>query len=139
MAFVPRVPGDDVVFTGTLSWYPNIEGLEWFCTEVFPSVRAALPDARIHIVGREPLPAVHGLAEAPGVCLHADVPSVVPFLERARLAVVPVRIGSGTRLKALEAMASGRPVVGTAIGLAGPFRVRALVWVLCPRTGNPRR
>ena len=53
------------------------------------------------------------------IALHADVPTVVPWLERARAAVVPLRIGSGTRLKALEAMAAGRPVVGTSVGLEG--------------------
>jgi glycosyltransferase involved in cell wall biosynthesis len=62
---------------------------------------------------------VDALARLPGVALHADVPTVVPWLERARAAVVPLRIGSGTRLKALEAMAAGRPVVGTSVGLEG--------------------
>lgn len=114
---VPQVPA--VVFTGTLSWEPNIEGLSWFCHEVWPLVRQRVPDARLDVVGRQPLAQVSELVAGPGLELHADVPSVVPWLEAARVAVVPVRIGSGTRLKALEAMAAGRPVVGTTIGLDG--------------------
>jgi len=108
-----------LVFTGTLSWWPNIDGLEWFCGEVLPLVRAAVPEARLDIVGRQPLPDVQRLDRLQGVAVHADVPSVVPWLERARAAIVPLRIGSGTRLKALEAMAAGRPVAGTTLGLEG--------------------
>jgi glycosyltransferase involved in cell wall biosynthesis len=108
-----------VVFTGTLSWGPNIDGLTWFCRQVLPLVQAQVPDVRLDVVGREPLPEVERLARLAGVHLHADVATVVPWLEAARVAVVPLRIGSGTRLKALEAMAAGRPVVGTTVGLDG--------------------
>jgi glycosyltransferase involved in cell wall biosynthesis len=114
---IPAAPV--LVFTGTLSWWPNIDGLTWFCHDVLPLVREHVPDARFDIVGREPLPAVRELGRLAGVALHADVPSVVPWLEQARVAVVPLRIGSGSRLKALEAMAAGRPVVGTSVGLEG--------------------
>ena len=108
-----------LVFTGTLSWAPNIDGLRWFCAEVLPRVRTVVSDVRFNIVGREPLPEVRALARLPGVHVHADVLEVAPWLGSARAAVVPLRIGSGTRLKALEAMAAGRPVVGTAVGLEG--------------------
>jgi len=115
----PLRPSARLVFTGTLSWWPNIEGLSWFCAEVLPLVRARVSDVRLDIVGRAPLPEVRALSRLPGVEVHADVPTVVPWLEQARVAVVPLRIGSGTRLKALEALAAGRPVAGTAVGLAG--------------------
>jgi glycosyltransferase involved in cell wall biosynthesis len=108
-----------IAFTGTLSWWPNVDGLTWFCRQVLPRIRDRVADARLDIVGRAPLPEVEALARLPGVAVHADVPSVVPWLEGARAAVVPVRIGSGTRLKALEAMAAGRPVAGTAVGMEG--------------------
>jgi glycosyltransferase involved in cell wall biosynthesis len=102
-----------------LRWWPNVDGVTWFCRDVLPLVRAAVPDVRFDIVGSEPVPEVRALAALPGVAVHADVPSVVPWLEQARVAVVPLRIGSGTRLKALEAMSAGRPVAGTTIGLEG--------------------
>jgi len=114
---LPNTP--TLVFTGTLDWQPNIDGITWFCREVLPRVRARVPDVRLDVVGRHPLPEVSKLSDVPGVGVHADVPSVVPWLGAARVSVVPLRIGSGTRLKALEAMAAGRAVVGTTIGLDG--------------------
>lgn len=114
---VPREPR--LVFTAVLHWLPNVEGIEWFCSAVWPRVQAAVPSATLDIVGRQPVARVGALAGLRGVRVHPDVASVAPFLARARVAVVPVRIGSGTRLKALEALAAGRPVVGTTIGLAG--------------------
>jgi glycosyltransferase involved in cell wall biosynthesis len=109
----------DVVFTGSLNFLPNVDGLEWFCGDVWEGVRALVPAATFHVVGRDVIPRVEALARRPGVEIHVDVESVVPYLERAHVVVVPLRMGSGTRLKALEALAVGRPVVGTSIGLAG--------------------
>jgi glycosyltransferase involved in cell wall biosynthesis len=117
----PLPPEPRLVFTGTLSYLPNVEGLEWFCAEVLPRVRAAVPEVSLEIAGRDPVERVRALAARPGsgVTLAADVPDVVPHLRAARVAVAPLHVGSGTRLKVLEAMAAGRPVVGTTIGLAG--------------------
>jgi glycosyltransferase involved in cell wall biosynthesis len=108
-----------VVFIGALHTLPNVDGICWFCREVWPLVRARVPEALLDIIGARPHPDVLALSSVEGVAVHPDVPSVVPFLERSRIAVVPLRLGTGTRLKALEAMASGRPVVGTRIGLEG--------------------
>jgi hypothetical protein len=108
-----------IVMTGHLATLPNSTGAQWLCREVFPMVRQAIPDARLDIVGAAPLDDVRRLAELPGVEVHADVPDVVPFLTAARVAVVPLVMGSGTRLKALEAFAAGRPLVGTNVGLVG--------------------
>ena len=109
-----------VLFTGALYTGPNRDGVAWFCERVWPLIQGRRPDARLAVVGARPGPDVTTLlASAPGVSLHADVADVRPYLGAARVCVVPLRIGSGTRLKALEAMAAGRPVVGTAIGLGG--------------------
>ena len=114
---LPNAPS--LVFTGTLDFQPNTEGIRWFVTEVFPRVRDRRPDATLDIVGRRPPGAVAALARVPGVALHSDVEDVVPFLAAARVVVVPLRIGSGSRLKVLEAMAAQRPVVSTSVGVEG--------------------
>jgi len=108
-----------VVFTGSFNWLPNIDGAQWLCREVLPRVRAEIPEATFILVGRDPHERVRGLGAIPGVELHFDVPTVAPFLQSARAALVPLRMGSGTRLKALEAMAAERPLAGTSIGLEG--------------------
>jgi glycosyltransferase involved in cell wall biosynthesis len=114
---LPEAPR--VLFSGTLDYLPNVDGVEWFCREVWPLVRANVPAATLDVVGRRPVPAVRALDAIDGVSVHADVPDVRVFAASARVAVVPLRTGSGTRLKVLEAWAAARPVVGTSVGLAG--------------------
>jgi glycosyltransferase involved in cell wall biosynthesis len=114
---LPRDPR--VVFTGALYTQPNVDGVLWFADHVWPAVLDRVPGATLDIVGLRPAASVSGLADRPSIAVHADVESTVPFLERSRVAVVPIRVGSGSRMKALEAMAAGRPVVGTTIGLGG--------------------
>src|SRR5207244_4514318 len=89
-------------------------GLLWFLENVLPLVRQVVPTV-LDVVGsrRRPLPRIEGVA------YHGRVPSVIPFYEQAHVAVVPVLYGSGTRLKVLEAMALGRPVVSTTLGTEG--------------------
>ncbi len=107
-----------LVFTGRLDWLPNVEGLSWFCRSVLPRVRSQVSEVRLDVVGFRPVPDVLALRDD-GVEVHPDVPSTLPYLHGARVAVIPLHVGSGTRLKALEALAAGRPVVGTTVGLAG--------------------
>jgi glycosyltransferase involved in cell wall biosynthesis len=108
-----------VLLPGHLAYPPNIDGAVWFCSEVWPQVRVAVPDATLMLVGRAPVAQVRELARSPGVEVHADVPSMRPYFEAARVVVVPLRVGTGTRLKALEGLAAGRAVVGTTVGLGG--------------------
>lgn len=117
--FCPLPAAPRLVFTGALYTPANIDGAIRFCSEVLPLVRDAVPEVELAVVGARPVASVLALGRLPGVTVHADVASTVPFLHDARVALVPLRIGSGSRLKALEAMAAGRPVVGTTIGLGG--------------------
>jgi glycosyltransferase involved in cell wall biosynthesis len=113
----PEAP--TVLFPASLDYAPNADGARWMAQEIWPAVRRARPDARLLLVGRAPGPEVQALAGLPGVEVQADVPDMVEWMARARVVVVPLRFGTGTRIKALEAMAARRPVVGTPIGLAG--------------------
>lgn len=111
---------DHVVFTGSMDWLPNVDGMEWFVAEIWPRIRAARPDATLAIVGRDPNPAVRQLGERhPEITVTGTVPDVRPWVEEASVYVVPLRIGGGTRLKIYEAMALERPVVSTAVGMEG--------------------
>ncbi|HEY9403723.1 MAG TPA: glycosyltransferase family 4 protein, partial [Pyrinomonadaceae bacterium] len=96
----------------------NIDGVEYFCREVWPAVRAKVPGARFRIVGRNPHARVSKLASE-SVEVTGTVPSVVEHLREAAVFVVPLRVGGGTRLKIFEAMAAGKAVVSTTIGAEG--------------------
>ena len=109
-----------ILFLGSLDWRPNLDAVGLLLDRIFPAVRAAEPAARLRLVGRRPPPAlVRRIAEVPGVELHADVPDVRPFLATSGIMVVPLRIGGGSRLKILEATASGLPVISTRVGAEG--------------------
>jgi glycosyltransferase involved in cell wall biosynthesis len=110
----------DILFLGSLDWRPNLDGLRCLLAEVFPAVRAAVPTARLQIVGRKaPDWLRQQVAAMPGVELHADVPDVRPFLASSGVLAVPLRIGGGSRLKILEALACALPVVSTGVGAEG--------------------
>jgi glycosyltransferase involved in cell wall biosynthesis len=115
----PLADAPRIVMTGYLGTLPNITGAQWLCHEVLPLIQRQVPDVAVDLVGGSPTAEVRDLENLSGVTVHADVPEVLPYLASARVAVVPLVMGSGTRLKALEAFAAGRPVVGTSIGLVG--------------------
>jgi sugar transferase (PEP-CTERM/EpsH1 system associated) len=108
-----------MVFTGSMDWLPNEDGMTYFCREVFPKIRQAEPNATLSIIGRAPTPAVRKLAEIPGVEVTGRVDDVRPHIARGSVYVVPLRIGGGTRLKIFEAMSMGKAVVSTTIGAEG--------------------
>ena len=107
-----------VLFLGSMDWEPNIDGVEWMCREIWPRIRAAVPNAVFKIVGRAPGERTARLA-ADGVDVVGTVPSVEPWLAGAMAFVVPLRIGGGTRLKIFEAMSAGRAIISTTIGAEG--------------------
>ena len=107
-----------VVFTGSMDWKPNIDGVECFCNEIWPLILARVPRARFRIVGRDPDSRVRNLA-SDSVEVTGSVPSVVDHVRKAAVFVVPLRIGGGTRIKIYEAMAMGKAAVSTIIGAEG--------------------
>jgi glycosyltransferase involved in cell wall biosynthesis len=109
-----------MLFMGSLDWRPNLDAANILLTEVLPRVRLTVPHATAVLVGRRPPDWLRALVAAtPGAELHADVPDVRPFLARCGFLVVPLRIGGGSRLKILEALAAGTPVVSTRVGAEG--------------------
>ncbi len=107
-----------VVFTGSMDWEPNVDAVEYFCSQIWPRVLVEFPAAIFQIVGRNPFAKVQRLA-SPSVQVTGTVPSVAEYLEKASVVVVPLRIGGGTRLKIFEAMAMGKAMVSTSIGAEG--------------------
>jgi glycosyltransferase involved in cell wall biosynthesis len=108
-----------LVFTGSMDWLPNEDGMTYFCREILPIVRRVEPGVTLSIVGRAPTPAVRKLAEIPGVEVTGKVDDVRPHVARGAVYIVPLRIGGGTRLKIFEAMAMGRACVSTTVGAEG--------------------
>jgi polysaccharide biosynthesis protein PslH len=113
-----EVPGR-IIFTGSMEYYPNVHAVQYFAQKCWPLIRKRLPHATWHIVGKNPLPAIQKLAELPGVTVTGTVPDVRPHLASAAVAIVPLQIGSGTRLKILEALAMRKAVVSTSQGCEG--------------------
>ncbi len=109
-----------ITFVGAMDWEPNVDGVEYFCAEVWPAIKAEVPQARFRIVGRNPDRRVQKWASIDAsIEVTGHVPSVVEHLRQSAVVIVPLRIGGGTRLKIYEAMATGKAVVSTTIGAEG--------------------
>jgi glycosyltransferase involved in cell wall biosynthesis len=109
-----------IAYLGTLSWQPNIDGLERFLTDVFPLVRERLPEARFHVGGRDAPSKLVALAKwTRGVEFLGDIEDPELLYGRARLMVEATETGGGTKLKVLNAMARGLPVVASAQAAEG--------------------
>jgi sugar transferase (PEP-CTERM/EpsH1 system associated) len=102
-----------IVFTGSMDYWPNIDAVRWFATNVFPEVRKRNPHATFCVVGARPASAVRKLNALDGVRVTGTVPDVRPYIEHARLAVAPLRIARGVQNKILEAMAMGKTVIAS--------------------------
>ena len=110
----------ELLFCGSLGYAPNLEGLRWFVASIWPYILAARPDAHLTVIGQGGFAAeLASLRHTPGVTIIGEVPEVTPYYARAGIFICPLREGSGTRLKILEAMALGNPVVSTRIGAEG--------------------
>jgi hypothetical protein len=110
-----------VVFSGAMNSRSNIDGIGFLMDEVWPRIIASRPDTRMRVVGRNPPGTLVAKAERLGLSWHFTgfVDDIRPHVLEGDVAVIPLRVGSGTRLKAFEAMALGRPVVSTALGMEG--------------------
>ncbi len=113
-------PSDDrtVVFFGHLSYFPNVDGVTYFVREIWPHIAEAHPKARLKIIGGQAPRSLEALVR-PGVELAGFVPDLRPHLAEAAVVVVPLRLGGGTRLKIVEAMAMGKAIVSTTLGAEG--------------------
>ncbi len=114
----PRPPAR-LLFFGNLGYFPNVDAARWLAREIYPRVRAEIPQAELRLAGARPARAVRALCAEPGVSLAAAVPAMAPEVAAATVVVVPMRAGTGLQNKVLEAMAVGTPVVATPSVAAG--------------------
>lgn len=110
-----QLPTPALVFTGKMDYRPNVDAMLWFCETVLPR----LPQAHVVIVGQKPTPRLQALAQTGRISLTGWVDSVAPYLRAAQVYIAPLRMGSGTRLKLLEAMACGCTIVATSTAASG--------------------
>jgi polysaccharide biosynthesis protein PslH len=114
----PLPPDPVVLYTGTFAYGPNAEGLAWLLRDVWPRITARVAGARLLVVGRG-VPAGLAALAGPAVRMPGFVDEMQPWFDQARLVLVPILSGGGTRLKVLDGLASGRPVVSTTMGADG--------------------
>ena len=111
---------DNLVFTGSMDWMPNEDGIMYFVKEILPLIQAQRPTVKLWIVGRRPSKKIQALAEpGSGIEVTGRVEDIRPYIAKGAVYVVPLRVGGGTRLKIFEAMAMGKAVVSTTIGAEG--------------------
>jgi glycosyltransferase involved in cell wall biosynthesis len=114
-----RTRENSLVFTGTMDFRPNVDAVLWFAKEALPLIQAEIPDIHLDIVGQRPHRRLDPLKDNPSVTLTGFVEDVRPYIANAEVYVAPLRMGGGTRLKLLEAMAMGKAVVATRLGAEG--------------------
>jgi glycosyltransferase involved in cell wall biosynthesis len=114
-----RASEPTVIFCGAMDYSPNVDALRWFFESIYQKIIKQMPELRILIVGKNPIPEVQAYAQHKRVSVTGGVPDVRPYYRRAWLQMVPLRIGGGTRLKIVESLAIGTPVVSTSIGAQG--------------------
>ena len=111
---------NSLVFTGSMDWMPNEDGVLYFLRSILPLIRREIPEITFTIVGRKPSEKLRAAAASePGVRVTGTVEDIRPYVREGSVYVVPLRIGSGTRLKIFEAMAMGKAIVSTSLGAEG--------------------
>ena len=109
-----------LTYTGGMDWYPNRDAVQFFLSSIFPAVHRVAPEAQFVVAGRNVAPEFQArFAHIPGVTFTGTVPDIRPVIADSDVCVVPLRIGSGTRLKILEAAAMAKPIVSTRLGAEG--------------------
>ena len=108
-----------LIYIGSMDWYPNEDAVALFADDILPRIQSEVSDVRFSIVGGNPSARVQKLAARDGVIVTGRVPEIKPYFAEATVFVVPLRIGSGTRLKILEALAMGKAIVSTSVGAEG--------------------
>ena len=108
-----------LVFSGSMDWHPNEDAVGYFLSEILPLIRQEVPDVSFTIVGRNPTEHVRQAAAAAGAAVTGTLDDIRPAIADAAVCVVPLRAGSGTRLKIFEALAMGKAVVSTTVGAEG--------------------
>ncbi len=108
-----------VLILGTMHYYPNIDAVLHYMQTMHEALRAAIPDLQLLIVGHLPPPEIVALGNLPGVTVTGSVPDIRPYMARSWVQLVPLRLGGGTRLKIVESMAAGLPVLSTSVGAQG--------------------
>ena len=109
----------DLVFVGGFRHPPNADAVQWFVREIFPSIRARLPDVQFHCIGSDVSESIAALAAVPGVVIHGHVPDITPYMDGCRIALAPLRFGAGVKGKVNLSMAHGQPVVATPCAAEG--------------------
>lgn len=110
----------NIVFTGSMDWLPNEDGIRWFTEEVYPIIKQKIPRVSLTVVGRNPFPSLLELSKKDSsIIITGRVPDVRPFMNRAAVSIAPLRIAGGTRLKVYESMAMELPMIATTIGAEG--------------------
>ena len=108
-----------IIYTGSMDWYPNEDAVIYFADEIFPRIQEKHPNIKFYIVGKDPTTRVRQLENRQGIIVTGRVEDPKPYIAQATVYVVPLRIGSGTRLKILEALAMEKAIVSTSVGEEG--------------------
>lgn len=114
------VEPSNLVFVGGFTWYPNLDAIRYFCEEILPLLQKVIPGIKLTVIGKHPeTDVVREIAQHPNVHLAGQVEDIRPYVDEAAVYIVPLRIGGGTRLKILDALAMSKAIVSTSVGCEG--------------------